>query len=179
MAPSSARQPGASASSPTWGCPRRRILALTGTEEIIGRLLAGLGTSLRRFYFRPVATFLGIIVGFTTGYKGARLDTGLTLITNTACHPGLPVLVDPRHIMPASVFYPWPSSWPCLAGRPPHHPRPDRRHEAQRATWSAKVSGGKVIKDLFTELLPNLIPYLFMGFASARWGAWWARWAWK
>ncbi len=83
---------------PTW-MPRSAAHPL-GTDghgrDLLTDYLAGLGTSLEiGFISGLVATFLGIIVGFTTGYKGGWLDASLSLVTNTwLVIPAYPVEVS-------------------------------------------------------------------------------------
>jgi peptide/nickel transport system permease protein len=121
-----------------------------------------------------VATFLGILVGFVTGYKGGWIDNVLTLITNTwLVIPAYPVLVTIAMVMPGisiitmaiilALF-----SWP-YAARTIHAQIVGMKQRGY--VELAKVSGQSDVAIIFTELLPNLIPYLFMGFAFSTVGA--------
>ena len=144
-------------------------------RDILADFLAGLGTSLQiGFISGLVATFLGIIVGFTTGYKGGWIDAGLSLITNTwLVIPAYPVLVTLAMVMPGlsvlamavilALF-----SWP-YAARTIHAQIIGMKQRGY--VEMARVSGQSDLAIIFTELLPNLIPYLFMGFAFSTVGA--------
>jgi peptide/nickel transport system permease protein len=144
-------------------------------RDLLTDYLAGLGTSLQiGFISGIVATFLGILVGFVTGYKGGWIDNVLTLITNTwLVIPAYPVLVTIAMVMPGisiitmavilALF-----SWP-YAARTIHAQIVGMKQRGY--VELAKVSGQGDLAIIFTELLPNLIPYLFMGFAFSTVGA--------
>ncbi len=144
-------------------------------RDLLTDYLAGLGTSLQiGFISGLVATFLGIIVGFTTGYKGGWIDGVLTLVTNTwLVIPSYPVLVAIALVMPGmrvvtmavilALF-----SWP-YAARTIHAQIVGMKQRGY--VEMAKVSGQGDLAIIFTELLPNLVPYLFMGFAFSTVGA--------
>lgn len=150
-----------------------------GTEgngrDLMAEYLSGLATSLEiGFISGVVATTLGILVGFVTGYKGGWIDAILTLIANMwLVIPSYPVLVALAMVMPGlsiismalilALF-----SWPYAA----------RTIHAQIVGMKqlsyiemAKVSGQGDLAIIFTEILPNLVPYLFMGFAFSTVGA--------
>lgn len=150
-----------------------------GTEgngrDLLAEYLTGLATSLEiGFISGALATTLGILVGFLTGYKGGWIDTSLTLIANMwLVIPSYPVLVALAMVMPGltvialaiilALF-----SWPYAA----------RTIHAQIVGMKqlsyiemAKVSGQSDFGIIFTEIFPNLVPYLFMGFAFSTVGA--------
>ena len=150
-----------------------------GTEgagrDLLADFLSGLGHSLEiGFISGLVATTLGILVGFITGYKGGWIDSGLTLVANMwLVIPSYPVLVALAMVLPGmsivtmalilALF-----SWPYAA----------RTIHAQVVGMKqlsyiemAKVSGQGDLGIIFTEILPNLVPYLFMGFAFSTVGA--------
>lgn len=150
-----------------------------GTEglgrDLLADYLAGLGTSLTiGFISGALATFLGITVGFFTGYKGGWVDAILTAIANMwMVIPAYPVLVALAMVMPTINIYTMSIvlalfSWPYSA----------RTIHAQIVGMKqlsyvemAKVSGQGDMAIIFTEIFPNLIPYLFMGFAFSTVGA--------
>jgi peptide/nickel transport system permease protein len=150
-----------------------------GTEgngrDLMAAYLAGLAYSLEiGFISGAVATTLGILVGFITGYKGGWIDSVLTLVANMwLVIPSYPVLVAIAMVTPGmsvitmalilALF-----SWPYAA----------RTIHAQIVGMKqlsyiemAKVSGQGDLAIIFTEILPNLVPYLFMGFAFSTVGA--------
>jgi peptide/nickel transport system permease protein len=144
-------------------------------RDLMTDFLAGLGTTLQiGFTSGLVATFMGILVGFVTGYKGGWLDAVLTLITNTwLVIPAYPVLVTIAMVMPGmsvltmaiilALF-----SWPYTA-RTIHAQIVGMKQRGY--VELARVSGQSDLAIIFTELLPNLIPYLVMGFAFSTVGA--------
>jgi peptide/nickel transport system permease protein len=162
---------------PTWQPPSpQHPMGTDGHgRDLLTDYLAGLGTSLQiGFTSGLVATFLGILVGFITGYKGGWIDAGLTLITNTwLVIPAYPVLVTIAMVMPGmsvltmsiilALF-----SWP-YAARTIHAQIVGMKQRGY--VELARVSGQGDMAIIFTELLPNLIPYLFMGFAFSTVGA--------
>ncbi len=150
-----------------------------GTEgngrDLLAEYLTGLAYSLEiGFISGVVATTLGILVGFVTGYKGGWIDGTLTLVANMwLVIPSYPVLVAMAMVLPGmsvitmalilALF-----SWPYAA----------RTIHAQIVGMKqlsyiemAKVSGQGDVAIIFTEILPNLVPYLFMGFAFSTVGA--------
>ncbi len=150
-----------------------------GTEgegrDLLADFLAGLGNSLKiGFISGLVATALGIVVGFVTGYKGGWIDATLTLVANMwLVIPSYPVLVALAMVLPGMSLFTMAIilalfSWPYAA----------RTIHAQVVGMKqlsyiemAKVSGQGDLAIIFTEILPNLVPYLFMGFAFSTVGA--------
>jgi peptide/nickel transport system permease protein len=114
-----------------------------------------------------IATLIGIIIGFTAGYRGGMVDEALNIITNI-------VLVIPtfallliiaaylkvRGILMESVFIGF-TAWPWAA----------RAIRAQTFSLRsrefvdlARISGMKSYKIIFTEIAPNMMSYLLMTF---------------
>jgi len=144
-------------------------------RDLMTDYLAGLRTSLQiGFISGLLATAVGILVGFVTGFKGGWLDAVLTTGTNMLLViPAYPVLVALAMVVPKmsvlslaiilALF-----SWPYAA----RTIRAQVVGMKQRAYVElAKVSGQRDFAIIFTEILPNLIPYLFMGFAFSIVGA--------
>jgi len=150
-----------------------------GTEghgrDLLTDYLAGLRMTLFiGFLAGVIGTSVGISVGFFSGYKGGWLDSVLLAITNMLIViPSYPILVALAMVTPElgvvtmslilALF-----SWPFSA----------RMIRAQVMTMKerpyvelAKVSGQGDLAIIFTELLPNLTPYLLMGFAFSVVGA--------
>jgi peptide/nickel transport system permease protein len=114
-----------------------------------------------------IATLIGIIIGFTAGYRGGIVDESLSIITNI-------VLVIPtfallliiaaylkvRGILTESIFIGF-TAWPWAA----------RAIRAQTFSLRsrdfvdlARISGMKPSKIIFTEIAPNMTSYLLMTF---------------
>ena len=144
-------------------------------RDLLTDYLAGLRTTLYiGFLAGVVATTVGILVGFFSAYKGGWIDSVLLTITNMLIViPHYPILVAIAMITPelgvASMalilaFFSWAYS--------------ARTIRAQVMTMKqrpyvelAKVSGQNDFAIIFTEILPNLMPYLLMGFAFSVVGA--------
>ncbi len=144
-------------------------------RDLLTDYLAGLRTTLYiGFLAGVVATTVGILVGFFSAYKGGWVDSVLLTITNMLIViPHYPILVAIAMITPelgvASMalilaFFSWAYS--------------ARTIRAQVMTMKqrpyvelAKVSGQNDFAIIFTEILPNLMPYLLMGFAFSVVGA--------
>ena len=144
-------------------------------RDLLTDYLAGLRMTLYiGFLAGVIATSVGVSVGFLSGYQGGWLDSILLTITNMLIViPSYPILVALAMVTPEmnvttmslilALF-----SWPFSA----------RTIRAQVMTMKerpyvelAKVSGQKDISIIFTEILPNLMPYLLMGFAFSVVGA--------
>ena len=144
-------------------------------RDLLTDYLAGLRTTLFiGFLAGVIASSVGIIVGFLSAYEGGWLDSVLLTITNMLIViPSYPILVAIAMVTPEmgvtsmsvilALF-----SWPFSA----------RTIRAQVMTMKerpyvelAKVSGQGEWAIIFTEILPNLMPYLLMGFAFSVVGA--------
>jgi peptide/nickel transport system permease protein len=114
-----------------------------------------------------LATFLGVTIGFTAGYKGGWIDEVLNMLTNIVLViPALAVLLivatylKVRGFMLESVFIGF-TAWPWAA----------RAIRAQTFSLRsrdfvdlARLNGMSSIKIIFTEIAPNMMSYLFMTF---------------
>jgi peptide/nickel transport system permease protein len=144
-------------------------------RDLLTGYLAGLRTTLYiGFLAGGLSTLIGVSVGFVSGYKGGWVDTVLLTGTNMLIIiPTFPILVALAMVTPEldigsmavilAIF-----SWPYSA----------RTIRAQVMTMRerpyvemAKVSGQKDGQIIFTEMLPNLMPYLLMVFAFSVVGA--------
>lgn len=144
-------------------------------RDILTDFLAGLQTTLFiGFLAGFLATSVGVIVGFISGYKGGKIDTALITFTNILLViPAYPILVGLTLVVPnksmltvaliVALF-----SWPFAA----------RTIRAQVMAMKeqpyvdlAKVTGQGDLKIIFTEIFPNLLPYVLMSFAFATVGA--------
>lgn len=114
-----------------------------------------------------IATLIGIIIGFTAGYRGGMVDESLNILTNI-------ILVIPtfallliiaaylkvRGIFMESIFIGF-TAWPWAA----------RAIRAQTFSLRsrefvdlARMSGMRPAKIIFTEIAPNMMSYLLMTF---------------
>ena len=144
-------------------------------RDVIGDFLGGLqATLLIGFIAGTAALFVGVVFGFIAGYKGGRADTILMTFTNVLLViPSYPILVGLTLVMPQKTLFTMAFilaifAWPFTA-------RTIRAQvmgmKQQSYVELAKVSGQSDLKIIFTELLPNLIPYLLMSLAFSTVGA--------
>jgi peptide/nickel transport system permease protein len=114
-----------------------------------------------------LGTLLGILVGFTSGYRGGWLDEILNIFTNIVLViPTLAVLLiiaaylKVRSI-PIECLFIGLTSWPWTA-------RAIRAQTFSLRTRdfvdTARMSGMKANKIIFTEIAPNMMSYLVMAF---------------
>lgn len=144
-------------------------------RDLMGAYLLGLATSLRiGFVSGLVATAIGTFVGFFAGYFGGATDTSLTMIANVLLIiPAYPILVvlvlyTPRITPEVMALILAAFSWPFAA----------RTIRAQVLGMKerpyvdlARITGVSPMGIIFTELLPNLLPYLLVSFAFSTLGA--------
>jgi peptide/nickel transport system permease protein len=114
-----------------------------------------------------LATLIGVIVGFTAGYRGGEADEALNMLTNIVLViPTLAVLLiisaylEVRGILLESVFIGC-TAWPWAA----------RAIRAQTFSLRsrdfvdlAKLNGKSSAKIIFTEIAPNMMSYLLLVF---------------
>jgi peptide/nickel transport system permease protein len=114
-----------------------------------------------------LAAFIGMLIGFTAGYRGGAVDEALNLVTNVVLViPTLAVLLviatylRVRGVVPEAIFI-GVFSWPWVA----------RAIRAQTFTLRsrdfvdlARLSGASGRKIIFKEIAPNMSSYLFMTF---------------
>lgn len=114
-----------------------------------------------------IATLIGIIIGFTAGYRGGMVDESLNILTNIVLTiPTFALLLiiaaylKVRGILTESIFIGF-TAWPWAA------------RAIRSQTFSlrsrdfvdlAKMSGMKPVKIIFTEIAPNMMSYLLMTF---------------
>jgi peptide/nickel transport system permease protein len=150
-----------------------------GTEgagrDVIGVFLGGLqSTLLIGFLAGTAAMLVGVVIGFIAGYKGGRTDTVLMSFTNILLViPAYPILVGLTLVLPQKTLLTMAFilaifAWPFAA-------RTIRAQvigmKQQSYVELAKVSGQSDLKIIFTELMPNLMPYLLVAFAFTTVGA--------
>jgi peptide/nickel transport system permease protein len=114
-----------------------------------------------------LAAIIGMLIGFTAGYRGGAVDEVLNMVTNVVLViPTLAVLLiiatylRVRGVVPEAVFI-GVFSWPWVA----------RAIRAQTFSLRsrdfvdlARLSGARGGKIVFTEIAPNMSSYLFMTF---------------
>jgi peptide/nickel transport system permease protein len=114
-----------------------------------------------------LGTFLGVLIGFTAGYRGGVVDEILNICTNIVLViPTLAVLLivaaylEVRSIAMECIFIGL-TAWPWTA-------RAIRAQTFSLRTRDfvdlAKMSGMKSFKIIFTEIAPNMMSYLVMAF---------------
>ncbi len=150
-----------------------------GTEgagrDVLGDFLGGLQATLLIGFLAGIAALaVGVVFGFVAGYEGGTVDTILTTFTNMLLViPSYPILVGLTLVVPQKTLFTLAFilalfSWPFAA-------RTIRAQvigmKNQSYVELAKVSGQNDFRIIFTELMPNLIPYLLMSFAFSTVGA--------
>jgi peptide/nickel transport system permease protein len=114
-----------------------------------------------------IAAIVGMLVGFTAGYRGGLVDEALNMLTNVVLViPAFALLLviaaylKVRGVMTESIFIGL-TSWPWAA----------RALRAQTFSLTsrdfvglARLSGSKRSRIIFTEIAPNMSSYIFMMF---------------
>lgn len=129
---------------------------------LVGVVAAGIGMSV------------GIILGFSAGFIGGRVDDFIRLISDvTITIPTLMVLIVIQALLPQIELITMALLIACFAW-----PGPTRLIRAQVLTMResgyvqmAKVSGASTWSIMFREILPNLLPYLAASFIGNATGA--------
>jgi peptide/nickel transport system permease protein len=114
-----------------------------------------------------LATFLGLIIGFTAGYRGGIVDELLNMLTNIVLViPAFAILLiiaaylKVRGVVTESIligFINW--TWTARAVRAQTFSLRSREFIDM-----ARISGMKPLKIIFTEIAPNMMSYLLMAF---------------
>jgi peptide/nickel transport system permease protein len=137
-------------------------------EDVFSQFVHGLSsTFLVGIVGGGLATILGMLIGFTAGYRGGTIDELLNVLTNIVLT--IPVLallvvisayVKVRGVMIESLFI-GVTTWPWAA-------RAIRAQTFSLRTRDfvdlARLSGESSFKIVFTEIAPNMASYLFMTF---------------
>lgn len=144
-------------------------------RDWMAQLLLGLRYSLLIGAIAGLAaTFVGILFGFVAGYKGGRLDSLLRTGTDMVLViPSWPLLVTlsayiPKLTIPIMALLLALFSWPWAA----------RTIRSQVMSLKGRpyvdlaiATGMGDLEIIFTEILPNLLPYLGVSLASSMVGA--------
>jgi peptide/nickel transport system permease protein len=129
---------------------------------LVGVIAAGVGMSL------------GIILGFSAGFMGGRVDDFIRIISDVAITiPALMVLIVIQSVLKQIEL-----STMALLIALFAWPHPTRLIRAQVLSMResgyvqlAKLSGASTFSIMFREIMPNLIPYLFASFIGNATGA--------
>ncbi|HWQ46265.1 MAG TPA: ABC transporter permease [Longilinea sp.] len=137
-------------------------------QDVFAQFVLGLrATFLVGVIGGGLATFIGILVGFTAGYRGGLVDEVLNILTNIVLViPGMAVLLiiaaylQVRSLWTECIFIGL-TTWPWVA-------RAVRAQTFSLRTRDfvdlARLSGMKSTKIIFTEIAPNMMSYLVMSF---------------
>jgi peptide/nickel transport system permease protein len=137
-------------------------------QDVFTQFVLGLGsTFMVGIIGGGLATLIGVVIGFTAGYRGGIVDELLNMLTNIVLViPTLAILLiiaaylEVRGVLAESIFIGC-TAWPWAA----------RAIRAQTFSLRsrdfvdlARLSGMKSRKIIFTEIAPNMMSYLFMTF---------------
>lgn len=139
-------------------------------RDLLALLFIGLRYSLLvGFLAGGLATMIAVVVALLGGYLGGWGDSVLSFFTNAILvTPSLPVLmavaafarIDIVLLAFVLAFFSWP--WPARIIRAQVLSLRERPY-----VEFARVSGFGRFEIMFTEILPNLIPFIIVGFAYA------------
>lgn len=140
-------------------------------RDILVMTLTGLAASLQVGAIAGViATAIGVVIAFVAGYKGGRVDSALRTMTDMfLVVPSFPLLLTLtayvrrttllQIALIIAIF-----AWPVAA-------RTIRAHVLSMRSRPyvdlARVTNSSDTEIIFQELVPNLLPYIGVGFANA------------
>jgi peptide/nickel transport system permease protein len=139
-------------------------------RDVVGLVLIALPVSLTvAFLAGLLSTVLGVIVGFVAGYKGGRVDSVLRTITD----PTLPLIIilaaNTRNLgsvklaLVLALF-----SWPVAARVIRSQVLSLRERPYVELSKMTNLSDREIIVG---DILPNMAPYVAIGFAQASVGS--------
>lgn len=143
-------------------------------RDVLALTLTGLRFSLIvGFMAGGVATFIAVVIATVAGYLGGIADRVLNSVTNAVLVvPTLPILLAIAAYVKMDLLL------MCLTLAVFSWPWPTRVIRAQILSLKerpyidlAKVSGLNNIEIMFFEILPNIMPFIGVGFANAVVGA--------
>jgi peptide/nickel transport system permease protein len=145
-------------------------------RDMLAVLVAGVPLTLRvGFIAGSVGLFIGVLLGFLSGYHGGWLDTGVRMVVDTLLTvPGLLVLIiianSIRGVIDITLMA---LIVACLAWM---HPTRTIRAQVLSSrerpyVQMAKLGGLNDFEIITQELIPNLLPYLAASFVGAVAGA--------
>jgi len=144
-------------------------------RDVVSLVLIALPVSLTvAFLAGAISTALGVIVGFVAGYKGGRVDSVLRTITDIfIVIPTLPLIIilaantrnlgSVRLALVLSVF-----SWPVAARVIRTQVMSLRERPYVELSRMTNLTDREII---FGDILPNMAPYVAIGFAQASVGS--------
>ena len=144
-------------------------------RDVLGLVLIALPVSLTvAFLAGAVSTVLGVIIGFVSGYKGGRVDAVLRTITDMfIVIPTLPLIIilaaNTRNLnslrlsLVLAVF-----SWPVAARIIRTQVMSLRERPYVELSKMTNLSDREIIVG---DIMPNMAPYVAIGFAQASVGA--------
>jgi len=163
--------------SPAWQMPNPQHWLGTDRigRDILAMSVTGLAASLEVGAIAGLlSTVIGTVIAFVAGYKGGRIDGFLSSFTDMfLVVPSFPLLITLSAYTPnvnlftvaliLAIF-----SWPFAA-------RTIRSQvlslRSRPYVELAKVTKLNDMEIIFTELLPNLLPFIGVGFANAALGS--------
>ncbi|HQE24508.1 MAG TPA: ABC transporter permease [Candidatus Atribacteria bacterium] len=140
-------------------------------RDVLSLILTGLKYSLLvGFTAGSLATIVAVVLATLAGYKGGSIDAFITTVSNAILViPSWPIVaiivlfVDKVNLLYLSLilaFFSWAGS--------------SRQMKPQIASLKerpyvelAKVTGFSDLEIMFKEILPNFLPYIFVGFSYA------------
>lgn len=144
-------------------------------RDVVSLVLIALPVSLTvAFLAGAISTALGVIVGFVAGYKGGRVESVLRTITDIfIVIPTLPLIIilaantrnlgSVRLALVLSVF-----SWPVAARVIRTQVMSLRERPYVELSRMTNLTDREII---FGDILPNMAPYVAIGFAQASVGS--------
>jgi peptide/nickel transport system permease protein len=163
--------------SPAWQMPNAQHWLGTDRigRDILAMTVTGLAASLEIGIIAGLlSTVIGTIIAFVAGYKGGNVDSFLSSFTDMfLVVPSFPLLITLSAYTPnvnlftialiLAIF-----SWPFAA-------RTIRSQvlslRSRPYVELAKVTKFNDMEIIFTELMPNLLPFIGVGFANAALGS--------
>ncbi|AKI96651.1 ABC transporter permease [Kosmotoga pacifica] len=137
-------------------------------QDVFSQLVNGLrSTFMVGLVGGGLATFLGLLIGFVSGYRGGFFDEILMMITNIILViPTMALLIilasylTYRGVFMESLFIGF-TAWPWTARAVRSQTLSLRTREFVNL---ARITGMKPLKIIITEIMPNMMSYVFMVF---------------
>ena len=156
----------------TWDHP---LGTETSGRDILALLIVGAPNSfLVGVIAATVGEGVGIILGFTAGFLGGRVDALIRILTDVSITiPSLLVLIVIQSILRQVelttialliALFAWPAPTRLIRGQV-------LSMRESGYIQMARLSGTSVFSIMFREIMPNLIPYLFASFIGNATGA--------
>jgi peptide/nickel transport system permease protein len=144
-------------------------------RDVLGLVLVGLPNSLKVAAIAGViSTIIGVVVGFVAGYKGGRIDAFLRTFTDMMLViPTLPLIIIlaryVRHLsIPILALLLAAFSWPFAARVIRSQVLSLRERPYVELSRITNMTDREIIVQ---DILPNMLPYIGIGFAVSSVGA--------